>query len=67
MKIVEEIQRQISELGSDGRLVKMQLEELIGGLEKEENLIIKIIWYQEKVKTQKNSRNNNRKLRKPRL
>ena len=41
MKIVEEIQRQISELGSDGRLVKMQLEELIGGLEKEENLIIK--------------------------
>ena len=41
MKIVEEIQRQISELGSDGRLVKMQLEELIGGLEKEELLIIK--------------------------
>ena len=41
MKIVEEIQRQIYELGSDGRLVKMQLEELIGGLEKEENLIIK--------------------------
>ena len=29
MKIVEEIQRQISELGSDGRLVKMQLEELM--------------------------------------
>lgn len=41
MKIVEEIQRQIYELGSDGRLVKMQLEELIGGLEKEEELIIK--------------------------
>ena len=41
MKIVEEIQRQIYELGSDGRLVKMQLEELIGGLEKEERLIIK--------------------------
>ena len=41
MKIVEEIQRQISELGSDGRLVKMQLEELIGGLEKEERFIIK--------------------------
>ena len=40
MKIVEEIQRQISELGSDGRLVKMQLEELIGGLEKEERLAI---------------------------
>ncbi len=41
MKIVEEIQRQISELGSDGRLVKMQLDELLGGLEKEEELIIK--------------------------
>ena len=41
MRIVEEIQRQIYELGDDGRLVKMQLDELIGGLEKEENLIIK--------------------------
>ena len=41
MRIVEEIQRQIYELGDDGRLVKMQLEELIGGMEKEELLIIK--------------------------
>lgn len=41
MRIVEEIQRQIFELGDDGRLAKMQLEELIGGLEREENLIIK--------------------------
>lgn len=41
MKIVEEIQRQIYELGDYGRLVKMQLDELIGGLEKEEELIIK--------------------------
>ncbi len=41
MRIVEEIQRQIYELGDDGRLVRMQLEELIGGLEKEELLIIK--------------------------
>lgn len=41
MRIVEEIQKQIYELGDDGRLVKMQLEELIGGLEKEEELIIK--------------------------
>ena len=41
MRIVEEIQRQIYELGDDGRLVSMQLEELIGGLEKEEMLIIK--------------------------
>ncbi len=41
MRIVEEIQRQIYELGDDGRLVKMQLDELIGGLEKEESLILK--------------------------
>lgn len=41
MRIVEEIQGKIDELGSDGRLVRMQLEELIGDLEKEELLIIK--------------------------
>ena len=41
MRIVEEIQGQIYELGNDGRLVSMQLEALIGGLEKEEMLIIK--------------------------
>lgn len=41
MRITDEIRRQIYELGEDGRLVKMQLEELIGGLEKEESLIIK--------------------------
>ncbi len=41
MKIVEEIQAKIYELGEDGRLVRMQLEELIGGLEEEEKLIIK--------------------------
>ncbi len=41
MQIVEEIEKQIAELGSDGRLVEMQLKELIGGLEKEEELIIK--------------------------
>ena len=41
MQIVDEIQGQIYELGNDGRLVKMQLDELIGRLEKEESLIIK--------------------------
>lgn len=41
MRIVADIQSQIYELGNDGRLVKMQLEELIGGVEKEELLIIK--------------------------
>lgn len=41
MKIVEEIQKNIYELGDDGRLVSMQLEELIGGLNKEELQLIK--------------------------
>ena len=40
-RIVEEIQSNIYELGADGRLVNMQLPELIGGLYKEEELIIK--------------------------
>ena len=40
-RIAEEIKRQIYELGVDGRLVNMQLEELMGGVEKEESLIIK--------------------------
>ena len=41
MKIVDEVKRGISELGDEGRLISMQLEELLGGLEKEELLIIK--------------------------
>lgn len=41
MTIKEEVDRAIYELGIDGRLLKMQLEELIGGLEEEELLIIK--------------------------
>lgn len=41
MKIVDEVQRAIFELGEEGRLLEMQLEELVGGMEKEELLIIK--------------------------
>lgn len=41
MKIKEEIDRSIYELGIDGRLIKMQLDELMDGLEQEELLIIK--------------------------
>ena len=41
MKIVDEVKRNMYELGEEGRLVEMQLEELVGGLEKEELLIIK--------------------------
>ena len=41
MRMVEEVKRGIIELGEEGRLIEIQLEELIGGLEKEEKLIIK--------------------------
>ena len=41
MRIVEEIKNNIYELGEDGRLVSMQLLELLEGLEKEEELIVK--------------------------
>ena len=41
MRIAEEIEENIAELGVDGRLVKMQLEELLGDVENEELLIIK--------------------------
>lgn len=41
MRIVEEIKSNIYELGEDGRLVNMQLQELIEGLQKEEELIVK--------------------------
>lgn len=41
MQIVNEIERQIAELGDDGRLVDMQLEQLVTGLEQEEEQIVK--------------------------
>ena len=40
-RIVDEIQNSIYQLGEDGRLVNMQLQELIEGLQKEEDLIVK--------------------------
>ena len=41
MKVVDEVQKAVDELGQEGRLLEMQLEELVGGLEKEELFIIK--------------------------
>lgn len=41
MRMAEEVKKRIIELGEEGRLVEIQLDELIGGLEKEEQLIIK--------------------------
>ena len=49
MQIVDEIEKQIAELGDDGRLVDMQLEQLIGGIEKEEELIIKDLLVEDKT------------------
>lgn len=40
MRIVDEIKRYIVELGNEGRLVSMQLEELVGDTEKEGLLVI---------------------------
>lgn len=41
MKMVDEVKKSIYELGEEGRLLEIQLQELIGGLEKEELLIVK--------------------------
>ena len=41
MRIAEEVSRAIDELGEEGRLLEMQLDETVGDLEKEELLIIK--------------------------
>lgn len=40
-KIAEEVQKSIYELGTEGRLLKMQLDELTDGIEQEERLVIK--------------------------
>ena len=41
MQVVDEVERAIYELGTDGRLIEMQLEELTDGIEQEVGLIIK--------------------------
>lgn len=41
MNVAAEVQKAIDELGEDGILLEMQLEELIGSLEKEELLMVK--------------------------
>ena len=51
MKVAEIVQKQIYELGEDGKLIEMQLEEMIGNLEKEELLIIKDYMVQDKNET----------------
>ena len=51
MKIVDEVRKAIYELGEEGRLLQMQLDELIGDLEVEELLIIKDYMVPNKRKT----------------
>ena len=41
MRIAEEVSRAIDELGEEGRLLEMQLDETVGDLVKEEKLIVK--------------------------
>ncbi|KMT22431.1 DNA integrity scanning diadenylate cyclase DisA [Clostridium cylindrosporum] len=48
MRIVYEIERFICELGDEGRLVSMQLDDLIGNMEEEGELLIKDYTYEKK-------------------
>lgn len=50
LKIKNEIERYILELGNEGRLIKMQLEELVMNVEEENKLLIKDYISEEKLK-----------------
>ena len=54
-KIAEEVQKSIYELGIEGRLLKMQLDELTDGIEQEEKLVIK-----DYIQYDKNDKNKTR-------
>ena len=58
-KIAEEVQKSIYELGIEGRLLKMQLDELTDGIEQEERLVIKD--YIQYEKYEKNKAKGNEK------
>ncbi len=47
MRIANEIERNLIELGSDGRLVRLQLEELMGGVVDERRLLIRDYFVEE--------------------
>jgi len=51
MMVADEVKKAIFELGEEGRLLQLQLEELIGDLEQEENLIIKDYMVPSKTRT----------------
>ena len=54
MTVVDEVRKAIYELGEEGRLLQMQLDELVGDLELEELLIIKDYMVPNKNKTTEN-------------
>jgi diadenylate cyclase len=47
LRIAEEIEGDIVELGTDGRLVRLQLEEMLGGVEDERRLVVKDYLHEE--------------------
>ena len=47
MRIAEEIEADIVELGVDGRLVRLQLEEVMGGVEDERRLVIRDYFHED--------------------
>ena len=55
-KIADEVQKSIYELGTEGRLLKMQLDELTNGIEDEEKLVIKDYIIIENPKKSKNKK-----------
>ena len=54
MKVADEVRKAIYELGEEGRLLQLQLDELVGDLELEELLIIKDYMVPNKKKTAEN-------------
>lgn len=56
--MVEEVERAIFELGDEGRLLEIQLKELVGDLENEELLIVKDYMSPSKRNYQTNIRGN---------
>src|SRR2546430_10693170 len=47
-RIADEIEGSIVELGTDGRLVRLQLEELMGGVEDDRRLVIQDYFHDER-------------------
>lgn len=54
MNVVDEVQKAIYELGEDGRLLELQLEELVGDLENEELLMVKDYMVEKKRRSAEN-------------